>query len=241
MKRIDMTGQRVGRLTILRLATPEERPNTSNTGAYWYCLCDCGNFIVVSREHLRIGHTTSCGCARKEQAKINGQTTIPDLAGQRFGRLVVIKRVAAPAGKTGRAYWLCECDCREQVILSTSDLRRGRNQSCGCGQHKSYGEEKVQALLTQHQIAFEREKQYEYKGHKIRFDFYVKGKYFIEYDGVQHYDENSPWYRPEADKLKDDFCYEYNFPLIRIPYTRYSEMKIQDLLLESSIFIIRRR
>ena len=241
MKRVDMTGEKIGRLTVLRLALPEERPNTLNTGAYWYCQCDCGNTVIVSREHLRTKHTISCGCLRKEQAKINGQKRAPDLSGKTFGLLKVIERVEGQDYNKNekRAYWKCQCDCGKQTILSSSDLLRGRNRSCGCHQHKSYGEAKVQLLLKENGIVFEREKQFEYQNHKIRFDFFVENQYFIEYDGIQHYDENNPWHRPEADILKNNFCQEFHYPLIRIPYTIYFRLGINDLLIQTSNFLVK--
>lgn len=50
-----------------------------------------------------------------------------DLAGQRFGKLTVIKRVGESGSK-----WLCRCDCgREREILG-SNLRQGYSTSCGC-------------------------------------------------------------------------------------------------------------
>lgn len=30
----------------------------------WECQCECGNKIIVSGNHLRTGHTTSCGCIK---------------------------------------------------------------------------------------------------------------------------------------------------------------------------------
>lgn len=44
--------------------------------------------------------------------------------------------------------------------------------------------------------------------------------------------------RQEHDKLKNQWCKENNIPLIRIPYTRYNDLCIEDLLLETSNFII---
>ena len=55
MELIDLTGQRFGRLTVLRRVH----------GKYWECLCDCGNTRVVSRDHLG-RDTNSCGCLRRE-------------------------------------------------------------------------------------------------------------------------------------------------------------------------------
>jgi hypothetical protein len=53
-----------------------------------------------------------------------------DLAGQRFGRLVVIERIENDKSKNAR--WICLCDCGNETIVVTRDLRSGHTQSCGC-------------------------------------------------------------------------------------------------------------
>lgn len=55
-KRIDLTGQRFGNLTVLAQA--------ENIGhcAAWHCKCDCGAETVVTANNLRSGNTKSCGC-----------------------------------------------------------------------------------------------------------------------------------------------------------------------------------
>lgn len=62
-KILDLTGQRFGRLTVIK---PAGR-NTSNK-IQWICMCDCGNEVIVTTCHLRSGHTTSCGCYRYEMS-----------------------------------------------------------------------------------------------------------------------------------------------------------------------------
>jgi hypothetical protein len=52
-----------------------------------------------------------------------------DLSGQRYGRLVVIKRVGT---RLGHPEWLCKCDCGKDHVATTHALRRGICQSCGC-------------------------------------------------------------------------------------------------------------
>lgn len=52
-----------------------------------------------------------------------------DLTGQRFGRLVVLRRVAN-LGKQPR--WLCRCDCGTETEAAGGNLRDGNVQSCGC-------------------------------------------------------------------------------------------------------------
>lgn len=52
-----------------------------------------------------------------------------DLTGERFGRLVAIKR----AEQRGRyTTWLCRCDCGKEVVVRTINLRSGNSRSCGC-------------------------------------------------------------------------------------------------------------
>lgn len=56
-KKLNLTGQRFGRLTVLR---PAE--NIGDRTA-WVCRCDCERETVVRTSCLRRGHTKSCGCA----------------------------------------------------------------------------------------------------------------------------------------------------------------------------------
>ena len=59
---IDLTGQRFGRLTVIR------RDESRKKAAYWLCRCDCGKEKVVQGCHLRSGATVSCGCLHMENA-----------------------------------------------------------------------------------------------------------------------------------------------------------------------------
>lgn len=58
----DMTGQRFGRLTILRRA----ESNAPGGKARWVCLCDCGTEKTLIGADIRIGQRKSCGCLRRE-------------------------------------------------------------------------------------------------------------------------------------------------------------------------------
>lgn len=53
--------QRYGRLTAIR---PTERRSAKSV--IWECLCDCGSTVSVRATMLTSGHTTSCGCAKRE-------------------------------------------------------------------------------------------------------------------------------------------------------------------------------
>lgn len=52
-QKLDLTGQRFGRLTVLEPAV------NVGTKTAWLCRCDCGKDAVVVTQRLRDGHRTS--------------------------------------------------------------------------------------------------------------------------------------------------------------------------------------
>lgn len=62
-------------------------------------------------------------------------TKAADIAGQRFGRLVVVSRAGSRRSPSGNssAQWLCKCDCGNKTVLTTNRLTSGNTRSCGCG------------------------------------------------------------------------------------------------------------
>ena len=67
-KFIDLTGQKFGRLTVIKRAE-NYTPPCGKTQVQWYCKCECGNFCTVSGTHLKTQKVFSCGCYQKEKAK----------------------------------------------------------------------------------------------------------------------------------------------------------------------------
>ena len=55
---------------------------------------------------------------------------LKDMAGMRFGRLLVVDRHSTD--KFGQAIWTCLCDCGNKSAVRGSALRRGQILSCGC-------------------------------------------------------------------------------------------------------------
>lgn len=61
-KRIDLTGVRFGRLTVIEVI---ERPkDIKRQGTYWLCECDCGTMEIVRTDKLTQGRKKSCGCLK---------------------------------------------------------------------------------------------------------------------------------------------------------------------------------
>lgn len=66
-KRIDLIGQRFGRLTVVEEI---QAPKKSYSLRLFVCKCDCGAITnPIDGRNLTRGHTTSCGCRQKERVK----------------------------------------------------------------------------------------------------------------------------------------------------------------------------
>jgi hypothetical protein len=140
----------------------------------------------------------------------------------------------------------------------TSHLIKGDWKSCGCGRNLSYGEKTIADLLTLFNISYERNKSFDDLtvafrdirkkiGRPPEFDFYITYndmQYIIEYDGSQHFIATAGWSSTdkvknthESDMIKNEYCFNNNIPIIRIPYT-VKEIHIEDLLLPTSKYIL---
>lgn len=248
-KAFDLTNQRFGRLIALYKCDYK-----INNHYPWFCQCDCGNTKVVRTQDLVSGKTTSCGCLQREKASEVGKKTGPingpkrfqkkDITNQRFGKLVALSPTDLKQSHSTK--WLCQCDCGNQTIVAINDLTSGNTSSCGC--LKSKGEQKISQLLLEYNISFVTEKSFDGFNYsktcgKPKFDFFVNNQYLIEYDGIQHFQNNNFFNisleeQQARDLEKNKWCKDQGIPLIRIPYTHLNKIKIQDLLLETSEFII---
>lgn len=119
-KRLELTGQEFGRLVA-------KKPIKINGLCMWACECVCGNKTNVRTGALISGGTKSCGCLQSEEVSTRMRK---DLAGQRFGRLVVKK--FAGKNRHRNALWLCECTCGNVRTIIGSHLISGATKSCGC-------------------------------------------------------------------------------------------------------------
>lgn len=164
-----------------------------------------------------------------------------DLTGKTFGLWTVLGKSDERAAN-GNIKWRCRCQCGIERNVDSAALRLGTSLSCGAHSNISRGNEKIKELLLEANIPFEIEKKFEScrDQKELPFDFYIDNKYLIEYDGIQHFNKNSLFdyeYTHKHDIMKSQWCKDNNIPLIRIPYTRYNDLCIEDLLLETSQFI----
>ena len=241
----DLRGQKIGNLTVLYRVKSD-----CATGTRWKCLCDCGNITYhYANNLLNDKYTHSCGCQSKKGQHLktinHGQNKI-DITGQKFGRLTVLKD--SGERKRGEVVWLCQCDCGSQLKVRSYDLRKGHTSSCGC--LRSKGEEKIKNIFSQNNINYISQKTFadcvNDRGNLLKFDFYLEElNYCVEYDGDIHYDveHSRGWFNDEyredvknRDQTKNQWCKEHNIPLIRIPYTKFDTLCLEDLMLETTQF-----
>lgn len=59
---------------------------------------------------------------------------LANIAGKRFGRLVVISRDIDHFTESGnrQVTWICRCDCGANISVRATHLRNGHTKSCGC-------------------------------------------------------------------------------------------------------------
>ena len=235
-QKIDLTGQQFGKWTVI-----EEIPERKNGKIYWRCKCECGNEKNVYGYWLRKGISKSCGCLQKE---IASKTHLINLTQQKFGNLTVLQK-AGNIENTGEAIWKCQCDCGKIIFVPGYRLRAGQN-SCGC-LNSSNGVIKIIELLNKNNIPFETEKYFSdcKDMNSLPFDFYINNQYIIEFDGIQHFEpieyfggEKEFQKRQKHDQIKNEYCKKNNISLIRIPYNHLNNLCLEDLLLETSSFII---
>lgn len=243
-----LIGQTFGYLTVIA----ESPKRASNGGKYWICECKCGKEKCLKQKEilgqsLKNGRTISCGAIGKEKLLLGQGLNFIDLSGKTFGKLTVIKRIEDKilSNNNKKVQYECKCSCGRKTNVLSDNLKNGNTQSCGLCSENSHGNIKISQILDKANIKYEREKRFETCKDKsyLPFDFYINNQYLIEYDGKQHFEKNSNGifnYEEtyKHDLIKNQWCKENNIPLIRIPYTYYKELTLEDLMLETSKFII---
>ena len=220
-----------------------ESPKRGNNGLkFWICQCECGNKKEVRGDKLQSGHTKSCGC-------LNTIKRIKDITGNKYNFLTVIAPTDLRAS-SGDMLWKCKCQCGNYTYARKFDLEHEYKISCGCIHSK--GELYISTLLTANNIPYKKE--YTFKDLKdarmLRFDFAVFNdnnqlSYLIEFDGEVHYDKDNTWnghsdveITQKHDKMKNEYCIKNNIPLIRIPYTMRNNIQLEDIMLNTTKYLI---
>jgi hypothetical protein len=151
----DISGQKFNKLTVIYRVK-----NNSNGCARWLCKCDCGNERVVATNNLISGSIKSCGCTRREFPS----TKLKHLINKRFGRLVVVGK--AGKDKSGNYLWECLCDCGNKISVTTSNLKGGNTQNCGCLRKEINNISKMETKLNSYIYKYK----FHAKEHSLEFE-----------------------------------------------------------------------
>ena len=119
----NLLGQRFGKLEVIEF-DGYKKDKKGNSKSYWICKCDCGTIKSIASIDLLQGKTSSCGCKKTDGAK-----RVIDVSGEKFGKLTVLEMLPSKNKKTNCR---CLCDCGNEVIVNSWQLRKGKTKSCGC-------------------------------------------------------------------------------------------------------------
>lgn len=216
-KLIDLTGKEFGKLKVIQKAESKVTPSGC-VKTMWECICECGNVVTVPTQRLRRGETQSCGCYHTQRVI---ETKRDNLINMRFGRLVVIEFYDSVKGLVR---WKCKCDCGNESIAYSSNLKNGHTISCGC-----FREENRPSLRKTHGLSKTRiyevwsrikdrcynpktpcYNRYGGRGIKMCDEWRENPLAFIEWSYQNGYDENAPYGECTLDRIDNNKGYSPN-------------------------------
>lgn len=119
----NLIGKKFGRLTVVKLH------KKAGKNIQWVCRCDDGNQTIVKHDHLKSGHTQSCGCYNKERIR---ECLLHDLTGVHHSKLIPLEVDKGKSQQEENIYWKCKCDCGKLCSVSATSIVSGNTKSCGC-------------------------------------------------------------------------------------------------------------
>ena len=128
--RLDITGQRWGRLVAIKHVGYVEKKNGDRMmkQSVWLWQCDCGNTKKIPATEVKHGGTRSCGCKATEHIT---NLRKEDITERQFGRLTAV-RPTEERTESGSIVWELQCECGNTVHKTVNELKTGRVLSCGC-------------------------------------------------------------------------------------------------------------
>ena len=169
---------------------------------------------ILSKEKGRVYWTCECQkCKSIQNVRTDGLKRLPsvcpecknNISGQKYGKLTVLYKTKTDIN--GHSYWMCECECGNQKEVSSSNLKSGKTQSCGCLHKKITSELNTKDLIYIDDICYE-------------FVNIINGKYYL-LNTIKEYKEqytvtyilknNDPYRLEHVDKgvsitAPKDFC-----------------------------------
>jgi 5-methylcytosine-specific restriction endonuclease McrA len=170
-KFIDLIDKRFGRLVVISLS------EKNKWGGYrWLCQCDCGNQKEINSRALVTNNTRSCGCLLKESTS---KREFINLLDQKFGKLTVISQAEGRYNR--QILWNCLCECGNETIVTSGNLRRGSTKSCGC-----YQKDVQRSLHTTHGLS----------GTAAYREYVEKGRKLLDIEWTKEMDKSLKTFQP---------------------------------------------
>lgn len=144
MKKVDLTGQRFGKLVVIK-ELPRERDENGRLKwvdggvppIKWLCQCDCGNTHTATNAALK-GGTHSCGCI-SEEIKEKRRKQLAEARAARVADWEVEKERRCPypdaSCTKSKKYGVCCWDCDDYEACEAKD-RVCKNSPAKCGVKK---------------------------------------------------------------------------------------------------------
>jgi hypothetical protein len=195
-------------------------------------------------------HSKKCAKCAHEECKKNRRKSFDEIL--EYCKYKSFSIISKESEYTNAHDYCIRCNCPKhgEFKLSWSRIMQGR----GCPKcSMSYGASKIAEMLKANGHSYVTEKTFETcrtpNGHgKCRFDFYVDERYLIEYDGEQHYMNVAAKFRgmtykerQDIDFYKSKWAIENKIPIIRIDFRQIKDISIQDLVPETSDYLVRSR
>lgn len=238
----DERNHKYGKLTVIEYIMQSNDQNE----ALWKCRCECGNEVIRSGVELRRNrYENMCSDCQKNKVHL---LQFKDHTNERHGKLTVLHRTKVDKN-TGNIFWLCQCDCGNQIEVISYRLNYNTEQeaqSCGC--LESTGEYYLNLILNDKKIKYKTQYQFENcrnskTNRHYKFDFAIFNNseqllFLIEYNGKQHYEKSETGWNTEEnvkqtqfrDNEKISYCQLYNIPLLIIPYNIKGKEQIEKEL-----------
>lgn len=216
--RIDLTGQRYGRLVVREMIFEQSKQTMV------VCDCDCGKTIISYASYIKSGDTMSCGCLKKERASESNTKDFTDYVSN-YG-VKMLRR--DHKNQNGVWMWVCECGiCGKEFVALPAKVQSCHTTSCGCVR-RSHGEQFVGKFLSDSNVNYVAEYRFDDCKNVISlpFDFYLPDyNAVIEYQGGQHYKSveyfggiDGYLKRRRNDSIKRKYCIEHGIAMVEVPY-----------------------
>lgn len=196
-----------------------------NSKTHLLVKCECGNEYLVTFTNFKRGRRCN-ECNKIKWSKNNIIEYISNQTNFQFMEFIEYKK--------SLSIIKLKCEHGHEFITKFSNIKWGNT---GCPKCKtSKGERKIENLLINYNIIYEKQYKFHECKNKIMlpFDFYLpEYNILIEFDGEQHYRAIDYFGGYEKllktrynDEIKNQYCKDNNIKLIRIPYWEFNNIEI---------------